>query len=103
MKSERIIDMFFDYGKQKTIAIVKEHVRNTIKRTQEEMKKKKFHVWYRPIIPYRLEPLVPTKLCKKVHGRPVILFYESEIEAMRKTMPAFDKYFYVEEVKNVQV
>lgn len=94
----RIIDMVIDYGRPRAAAVVKKAVENTIRETQAEMRRKKYFVVSKPIIPGRLESYSPHPLCKiDSHGCKSAEFYEPEVEAMRKTMPAFDKYFEVVE------
>lgn len=96
----RIIDMVIDYGRPRAAAVVKKAVLKTIKETQKEMKTKKYYIQYRDIIPERLgvsNPAYLSKKCKDGHWS--CIFYAKELKAMRKTMPAFDKYFNVIKIR----
>ena len=97
----RIIDMVIDYGRPTAAKIVKKAVEDTIRQTRKEMYEKQYEVVIKDIIPNRLlAPLTCNRLIKKrKNGTSTMKFYGREILAMRRTMPAFDFYFKVEEVE----
>lgn len=97
----RIIDIIIDYGRPTAAKMVKKAVEGTIKQTRMDMYQKRYRVMHRDLIPGRLENShLNSRLYKKnSNGKYADTFCGREILAMRRTMPAFDFYFTVKEVK----
>lgn len=97
----RIIDIVIDYGRPTAAKMVKKAVNDTIQHTRKDMYHRKYKVMHRDLIPGRLENShLNSRLYKKnKNGKYTDKFCGREILAMRRTMPAFDFYFTVKEVK----
>lgn len=97
----RIIDIIIDYGRPTAAKMVKKAVKDTIQQTRKDMYQRKYKVMHRDLIPGRLENShLNSRLYKRnSNGKYADTFCGREIMAMRRTMPAFDFYFTVKEVK----
>ena len=97
----RIIDIIIDYGRPTAAKMVKKAVKDTIQQTRMDMYQRRYKVMHRNLIPGRLEKSHHNSRLYKRNsdGKYVDTFCGREIMAMRRTMPAFDFYFIVKEVK----
>ena len=97
----RIIDIIIDHGCPTAAKMVKKAVKDTIQQTRKDMYKKKYQVIARSVfVKGRLESTVVNNMLWRPDKRvDRCEFNGREILAMRRTMPAFDFYFTVKEVK----
>lgn len=97
----RIIDIVIDYGRPTAAKMVKKAVEDTIEKTRKDLFEPRYKVFHKDLIPDRLmNSHLNSRLYKKnKNGKYTDKFCGREILAMRRTMPAFDFYFTVKEVK----